>query len=337
MQQQAGAACSTQLPTMKMMMMPPPPTPAPSSIGGGRSRGGGTGLVKAGSMGEQARLAKIPQPETALKCPRCESTNTKFCYFNNYSLTQPRHFCKTCRRYWTRGGALRNVPVGGGCRRNKRSSKRSSTSRSKSPPITSTSSDHHHHPPPLTTSTTNNFPPPPQLPFFAPLDNLSSTNDFANADIGLNFYGIQPPPVAAAADRSGSANAGNEIHDFQIAGTPLLNLSARFADQWKLNHHQLLQQFPNFLSEGEGIHESALRNYIAALESNNSSSSALDLEVQPSHLKLQESSSNHQETELSRNFSGSNDQYWSTAEINTWTEDLSAPSTSTSTAAHLLM
>ncbi|MFS7970298.1 putative transcription factor C2C2-Dof family [Helianthus anomalus] len=35
-----------------------------------------------------------------------------------------------CRRYWTRGGALRNVSVGGGCRRNKRSSKHS---RSKSP------------------------------------------------------------------------------------------------------------------------------------------------------------------------------------------------------------
>ncbi|CAA6669373.1 unnamed protein product [Spirodela intermedia] len=46
---------------------------------------------------------------------------TKFCYFNNYSLLQPRHFCKACRRYWTRGGALRNVPVGGGCRRNRRS------------------------------------------------------------------------------------------------------------------------------------------------------------------------------------------------------------------------
>ncbi|CAL5390018.1 unnamed protein product [Camellia sinensis] len=50
---------------------------------------------------------------------RCESTNTKFCYFNHYSLTQPRHFCKTCRRYWTRGSALRSIPVGGGCRRNK--------------------------------------------------------------------------------------------------------------------------------------------------------------------------------------------------------------------------
>ncbi|XP_077239589.1 dof zinc finger protein DOF3.2-like isoform X2 [Tasmannia lanceolata] len=63
-----------------------------------------------------------PQPEQALKCPRCDSTNTKFCYYNNYSLSQPRYFCKACRRYWTKGGTLRNVPVGGGCRKNKRSS-----------------------------------------------------------------------------------------------------------------------------------------------------------------------------------------------------------------------
>ncbi|CAN8288270.1 unnamed protein product [Cochlearia groenlandica] len=49
-----------------------------------------------------------------LKCPRCDSHNTKFCYFNNYSLSQPRHFCKSCRRYWTRGGALRKIPIGDG-------------------------------------------------------------------------------------------------------------------------------------------------------------------------------------------------------------------------------
>ncbi|XP_072986083.1 uncharacterized protein [Typha latifolia] len=59
-------------------------------------------------------------------CPRCHSSNTKFCYYNNYSLSQPRHFCKACKRYWTRGGTLRNVPVGGGCRKNKRASKKPS-------------------------------------------------------------------------------------------------------------------------------------------------------------------------------------------------------------------
>ncbi|KAL4348572.1 hypothetical protein GQ457_17G007920 [Hibiscus cannabinus] len=102
--------------------LPPPPGP-PQPIGGG-----GAGSIRPGSMTDRARLANIPMPEAALKCPRCESTNTKFCYFNNYNLTQPRYFCKACKRYWTRGGALRNVPVGGGCRRNKRSKGSSSKS-----------------------------------------------------------------------------------------------------------------------------------------------------------------------------------------------------------------
>ncbi|KAG8100239.1 hypothetical protein GUJ93_ZPchr0013g36087 [Zizania palustris] len=92
-------------------------------VSGGATRSIGGSSARPVSMAERARMAKIPQPEPGLKCPRCNSTNTKFCYFNNYSLYQPRHFCKTCRRYWTRGGALRNVPEGGGCRRNKRSSK----------------------------------------------------------------------------------------------------------------------------------------------------------------------------------------------------------------------
>ncbi|KAG9157811.1 hypothetical protein Leryth_000013 [Lithospermum erythrorhizon] len=54
-----------------------------------------------------------------LKCPRCFSSNTKFCYYNNYNKSQPRHFCKGCKRHWTKGGTLRNVPLDGG-RKNKR-------------------------------------------------------------------------------------------------------------------------------------------------------------------------------------------------------------------------
>ncbi|CAM0145116.1 unnamed protein product [Urochloa decumbens] len=81
------------------------------------STGGGTATAAAPPPGTQQQ----PAPEQGLRCPRCDSPNTKFCYYNNYSLSQPRHFCKTCRRYWTKGGALRNVPVGGGCRKNKRS------------------------------------------------------------------------------------------------------------------------------------------------------------------------------------------------------------------------
>ncbi|MQL98509.1 hypothetical protein Taro_031229 [Colocasia esculenta] len=64
-----------------------------------------------------SRAPQLPQEEQNLRCPRCDSTNTKFCYYNNYNLSQPRHFCKSCRRYWTKGGALRNIPIGGGTRK----------------------------------------------------------------------------------------------------------------------------------------------------------------------------------------------------------------------------
>ncbi|OIW15762.1 hypothetical protein TanjilG_04297 [Lupinus angustifolius] len=74
------------------------------------------------SSNSQQERKPRSEPEHALKCPRCDSTNTKFCYYNNYSLSQPRYFCKSCKRYWTKGGTLRNVPVGGGCRKAKRSS-----------------------------------------------------------------------------------------------------------------------------------------------------------------------------------------------------------------------
>ncbi|XP_062017415.1 dof zinc finger protein DOF3.2-like [Rosa rugosa] len=84
-------------------------------------------LVCSKSQQQTDQRKPRPQPEQALKCPRCDSTNTKFCYYNNYSLTQPRYFCKSCRRYWTKGGTLRNVPVGGGCRKNKRSSSKRSS------------------------------------------------------------------------------------------------------------------------------------------------------------------------------------------------------------------
>ncbi|KAJ0085172.1 hypothetical protein Patl1_09042 [Pistacia atlantica] len=61
----------------------------------------------------QNAMSTHPPPKIAesLPCPRCDSTSTKFCYYNNYNLSQPRHFCKACRRFWTHGGTLRNVPV----------------------------------------------------------------------------------------------------------------------------------------------------------------------------------------------------------------------------------
>ncbi|CAL4926252.1 unnamed protein product [Urochloa decumbens] len=54
------------------------------------------------------------------QCPRCASHDTKFCYYNNYNTSQPRHFCRACRRYWTLGGSLRNVPIGGSTRKRPR-------------------------------------------------------------------------------------------------------------------------------------------------------------------------------------------------------------------------
>ncbi|WVZ21219.1 hypothetical protein V8G54_008541 [Vigna mungo] len=77
--------------------------------------------------GGDRRLRQHHHHHQPLKCPRCDSLNTKFCYYNNYNLSQPRHFCKNCRRYWTKGGVLRNVPVGGGCRKSKRSNKPKTT------------------------------------------------------------------------------------------------------------------------------------------------------------------------------------------------------------------
>ncbi|XP_022740243.1 LOW QUALITY PROTEIN: cyclic dof factor 2-like [Durio zibethinus] len=64
----------------------------------------------------------LKKPDKILPCPRCNSMDTKFCYYNNYNVNQPRHFCKNCQRYWTAGGTMRNVPVGAGRRKNKNSS-----------------------------------------------------------------------------------------------------------------------------------------------------------------------------------------------------------------------
>ncbi|KAL0423174.1 UNVERIFIED_CONTAM: Dof zinc finger protein DOF5.7 [Sesamum radiatum] len=93
-------------------MMSPDNKPAAAGKPGGKDESQSSNAAR--------KTASARPQEPPLKCPRCDSPNTKFCYYNNYSLTQPRHFCKTCRRYWTKGGALRNVPIGGGCRKNKK-------------------------------------------------------------------------------------------------------------------------------------------------------------------------------------------------------------------------
>ncbi|KAI7732076.1 hypothetical protein M8C21_031355 [Ambrosia artemisiifolia] len=221
----------------------PPPPPPPAQTGGG---GEGTGTIRPGSMVDRARLAKIPLPEPGLNCPRCDSTNTKFCYFNNYNLTQPRHFCKTCRRYWTRGGALRNVPVGGGCRRNKRSSK----SRSSKSPRHSGPKSFSVSPPRSTNSenmTSTQLPRPPtlHLPF------MSSLNQYGGLG-SSNIAGFHPP--------------SDQIGNFQMGNNNGNILSIGGGDNWRLpffpgfevpnntNNNNLF----NYQTEGVGAQSSSM-------------------------------------------------------------------------------
>ncbi|KAL0916189.1 hypothetical protein M5K25_013680 [Dendrobium thyrsiflorum] len=77
---------------------------------------------EANTQGQEKVLKK---PDKIFPCPRCDSMETKFCYYNNYNVSQPRHFCKNCQRYWTAGGTMRNVPVGAGKRKNKHSAMQS--------------------------------------------------------------------------------------------------------------------------------------------------------------------------------------------------------------------
>ncbi|KAG1365768.1 dof zinc finger protein DOF5.1 [Cocos nucifera] len=253
-------------------------------------------------MTERARLAKIPQPEPALKCPRCDSTNTKFCYFNNYSLSQPRHFCKTCRRYWTRGGALRNVPVGGGCRRNKRtkssgiSSKSSSTAANADRQVAGTTSSSSTATSGGTGAILPNIPPPTQFPFMSSLHHTLA--DYSGAsNLGLSFTGIHPI----------------EQVDYQVGSSSSIGL-----EQWRL---QQIQQFP-FLGgleppppppaqpvpgiypfDGEGGGEGFVGQVLPKV-------SGSGLITQLASVKMEDSS--HQGLNLPRHYLGvpGNDQYW---------------------------
>lgn len=89
-----------------------------SSSGGTTQEPAGMESCLVGTHEAHGRKPK-KKPDKPLPCPRCESFDTKFCYFNNYNVNQPRHFCRKCQRYWTAGGLLRNVPRGAGRRRSK--------------------------------------------------------------------------------------------------------------------------------------------------------------------------------------------------------------------------
>ncbi|KAL5057114.1 hypothetical protein RYX36_028718 [Vicia faba] len=294
--------------------------------------------IRPRSMTDQARMFKINQNDAAAgavqKCPRCESTNTKFCYYNNYSLSQPRHFCKACRRYWTRGGALRNVPVGGGCRRNNKRTRGSSVSKPPSKP--NRSNDHRHvgigaiagvgsssensKSNECNNSNVNmgmsHF--PTQFPFFPSLHHYNN-----------NEYVSQGISSMVAKNITNSTNNNNTNVEFQLGrdssvgnndnGGSLM-LSNGIAEQWRflnplqVHHQQQQQQFPFmtnvepqiglFQFGGENNGETP-RSYISskAMESSSASNGMVKMEE-----------NNHQSLSLSKNLlsgsGNSNDLFW---------------------------
>jgi hypothetical protein len=57
--------------------------------------------------------AEANRPTGGCSCPRCASTDTKFCYFNNYNVKQPRFFCKVRASWGARPGPARPGAVVG--------------------------------------------------------------------------------------------------------------------------------------------------------------------------------------------------------------------------------
>ncbi|OIT01201.1 PREDICTED: dof zinc finger protein DOF2.4-like [Nicotiana attenuata] len=273
-QQQSGGSIPNhhQLTSPLSQTATPPPLPPPPPPPQPHGSSGGAGSIRPGSMADRARLANIPMPETALKCPRCESSNTKFCYFNNYSLSQPRHFCKTCRRYWTRGGALRNVPVGGGCRRNKRSSSKSSNNNSNNTsksPASSTSTDgrqaanNNSGSTSTISSHSNSFSGPtsatsllglmsPQIPplrFLSPLGQLSDHHhQFSTPGNNMNLNFSTTGNVLGGTSEGMMVNNNNLLGVGGGAGGSGVAslLSSVNIEHWRMQQQQMAQQFPNF-------------------------------------------------------------------------------------------
>lgn len=45
----------------------------------------------------KGRRPQLPRPTGIQPCPRCASEETKFCYYNNYNIKQPRYYCKVSK------------------------------------------------------------------------------------------------------------------------------------------------------------------------------------------------------------------------------------------------
>ncbi|XP_014515560.1 dof zinc finger protein DOF5.1-like [Vigna radiata var. radiata] len=294
----------------QQLLQPPPP---PLTVA---MQSHGEGSIRPGSMADRARMANMPMPEVALKCPRCESTNTKFCYFNNYSLSQPRHFCKTCRRYWTRGGALRSVPVGGGCRRNKRSKGTGGSGGGSNSPATSDL---------VGSSKSERIGLAPQIPPFRFMPPLHQLGEFGDGDISLN-YGLSYGPVGGVGDLS------YQIGTSALCGGATSIFTAPGFDQWRMP-----QQFP-FLASLEG---SSPASNLYPFDGSAEVSGYIRPKVSTSGIMAQIASvkmEERKEPDLSTLFLGNdnpvNEQYWTSASSASWT-DISGISSSFAASNHL--
>lgn len=72
-----------------------PPRSAVADAAGEGAAGGEGGE---GQSAGADRSKSLPRPTVPCPCARCESLDTKFCYYNNYNIKQPRYFCKARRR-----------------------------------------------------------------------------------------------------------------------------------------------------------------------------------------------------------------------------------------------
>ncbi|XP_038987768.1 dof zinc finger protein DOF1.4-like [Phoenix dactylifera] len=208
-----------------------------------------------------ARVMDRPAQEqqAALKCPRCDSSNTKFCYYNNYSLSQPRHFCKACKRYWTRGGTLRNVPVGGGCRKNKRVRKPASAV-----VVSAASSDT--RPSPLMPPIANSIPPISLPKPASHLDpslfySLPAARSSLPSDVGLAFPGLRPrlDPPSVPNSMSLPCTAFDLQHpQLNSVGLGIFPSSQR-DDEFNLAQLSVMNDYPLFGSAAASLLVSSLR------------------------------------------------------------------------------
>lgn len=116
-QQDGSSKQAEQQPPLQGQKSQQAPGPSPKSLGCGSENwqkgGKGGGNLKGGEEEEKEVQGKeeqggedqeqggrpvLKKPDKLEPCPRCDSYDTKFCYYNNYNIKQPRHFCKNCQR-----------------------------------------------------------------------------------------------------------------------------------------------------------------------------------------------------------------------------------------------